>query len=171
VRVATPTASTIATWMALMTLAGCGAGVAHRVPTTAPASIAASRVDADVAACEKTAPPNTAYREWTYASCMIARGYTAYVQVPIWAPRVAQKNFVAFNATAKRRQASAQTFKDLASCAARTEREARPNAALTAFTWPNSPVDYDAVERVFGGCMGDRGYAVKLWRPDARPSW
>jgi hypothetical protein len=100
-----------------------------------------------------------------YASCMIARGYTAYVQVPIWAPRMAQKSFVGFNATAKRRQGPAQTFKDLASCAARTEREARPNTALTAFTWPNSPVDFDAVERVFGGCMGDRGYAVKLWRP------
>jgi hypothetical protein len=155
----------IAAPMALAALTACSTGVAHRVPTTPPPTVAASRVDADVAACEKTAPPNTAYREWTYAACMMARGYTAYVQVPIWAPRVAQKNFVPFNATARRRQGSAQTFKDLASCAARTEREARPNAALTAFTWPNSPVDYDAVERVFGGCMGDRGYTVKLWRP------
>jgi hypothetical protein len=165
VRVATANARTIAASMALVALVGCGTGVAHRVPTTPAPTVPASRIDADVAACEKTAPPNTAYREWTYASCMIARGYTAYVQVPIWAPRMAQKSFVAFNATAKRRQGPAQTFKDLASCAARTEREARPNTALTAFTWPNSPVDFDAVERVFGGCMGDRGYAVKLWRP------
>jgi hypothetical protein len=147
-------AGTIAASMALLVLAGCGAGVAHRVPTAPAPTIGASRIDADVAACEKTAPPNTAYREWTYASCMIARGYTAYVQVPIWAPRMAPSR------TSRR-------------AAARTEREARPNTALTVFTWPNSPVDYDydAVERVSGGCMGDRGYAVKLWRPSRARSW
>lgn len=164
-RAVTVSSTWIAAAMVLVALAACNAGVAHRVPTTPSPAVAASRVDADVAACEKTAPPNTAYREWTYASCMMARGYTAYVQVPIWAPRAAQKNFVAFNATAKRRQGPAQTFKDLAACAAKTEREARANPALTVFTWPNSPVDFDAVERVFGGCMDGRGYAVKLWRP------
>jgi len=151
--------------MMLAFLTACNVGVAHRVPTTPPPNIAATRIDADVTACEKAAPPNSAYPDWTYASCMIARGYTAYVQVPIWAPRATSKNFVPFNATARRRQGQAQVFKDVAACAARTEREARPNPALTVFTWPNSPVDFDAVERVFGGCMGDRGYSVKVWRP------
>lgn len=154
-------------WGALSTipvlLVACTTGIAHRVPTTAPQGIAARQVDADVALCEKSA--GVALRERTYAACMIARGYTAYAEVPIWAPPATGKSFVSYNVAARRSRTAGQVFTDLSDCAAKTEREARPNPALTVLTWPNSPVDFDAVERVYGGCMGARGYSVKLWRP------
>src|SRR5574341_867657 len=146
-------------------LAACTAGIAYRVPTTPPQGIAARQVDTDVVECEKAAPPGIDHRDWTYASCMIALGYTAYVEVPIWAPPATGKNVVAYNVRAARTHERAQTFADLSDCASRTEREARPNPALTVLTWPHSPVDFEAVERVYGGCMSERGYSVNLWRP------
>jgi len=156
---------TLGTATLLVSLFACSAGVAHRIPTTPPPGVAAPRVDADVRACEKAAPPGITYRDWTYGSCMIARGYTAYVHVPIWTPPAAGKNFVGYTATPTRRHTPAQVFSDISACAGKTEREARADPRLTVFTWPNSPIDFDAVDRVFGGCMSGRGYAVKLWRP------
>lgn len=91
-------------WIAPSTVfvlvAACSSGIAYRIPTTPPPGTAAKQVDADVDECEKAAPPGIDHRDWTYASCTIARGYTAYVPVPRWSPPGTGKGHVPYNVTA-----------------------------------------------------------------------
>lgn len=161
-------------------LAACSAGIAHRVPTTSPYGITTKQVDADVAECEKTVPPVSGriegserrIRDSTYASCMIARGYTAYVWVLIWSWDEGLSPAVPYNVTQTRPHEQAQVFSDLADCGARSKKETRPSTAAivgaAAVGRGMQAVDYDAVERVYGGCMGERGYSIKAWVPPAR---
>jgi len=163
----------------VLSLAACSTSISHRVPTVAPAGVSPDRAERDIAECERLAAPGTDQRAERYAACMVARGHRAYVEVDMWKGRpLLSPDFgtrtqdVPFwiRRTGDPRDADG-VFGDLAICAAVTRDRTRPSPVVGNVSiglhswWPGVGLILPAVERAYGECMGERGYAVEVWRP------
>lgn len=160
--------------LGVLLLTGCASGVAYRIPTVPLNGQTTIQIDHDTHVCEATAPPSMNERGLTYASCMIERGYSAWVEVPIWSLGIGGEKSTAYMVTPTTAHDAKNVRADVTWCGYVVDKLARPTVASrwSMATWgvlvtgvPFAGADTEAIDRVYKSCMEPRGYAVEVWRP------
>ena len=154
-------------------LAGCASSVAVRVPTVPLVGQTAAQIDRDTQECEAAAPAGMDDRGLAYGACMIARGYRAWVEVPIWS--LWGENHTAYMVTPVNGVTARDVAADVRWCGRVVDKMARPAlgtrvgmATVGVFLTgvPFHAADTEAVDRTYRECMEPRGYRVEVWRPE-----
>lgn len=155
-------------------LIGCSPPtVSFRNPTVAAAGQSAEEVQADIAACEKAAPPGSDERERTYQACMISRNYWTYVPVrlglavmpvfliiPIFIGPLPENLPLEIRQT--RPHDPAMIAGDLEECKAAARARAK---AASQWDFRNA-----VLEAALKPCLDERGYAVRRWESKQVPA-
>jgi len=142
-------------------LAGCASPLSGAIP----AYPSASQLEVDTQACEQAANGRAEFeRRADYMACMIARGYRTYVSVATY------WSMAELTVTSKGKQAQSQVLLDLQGCAtdAGAVAGARPLEGAEAVDWVNTKVlrrgervPDATLARLFGDCLGKRGYVAR----------